>query len=258
MRRIALVTGVGRRNGIAPAVARRLAANHDLMLSGYLDYDRELGYTTEDRTDDLVAELRQLGAQVEYRRADLSAPGAPGALVAETVERYGGVDTLAAVHTHSTRTPLESITAEEIDRHLGTNVRGTLLLVKAYAAAYTGAEPIGGYGGRVVMFSSGQRLGAMPGELAYIASKGAIEALTLSLAAAVAARGITVNAVNPGPVDTGYLTGEAYESVRAMFPARRWGTPEDTANVVAWLCSAESGWVTGQVIDAEGGFRLGV
>ena len=253
-RRIALITGVGRLNGIAPAVARRLAANHDLMLSGYLDYDREQGYATEDRTEDLLAELRDLGARVEYRKADLGDTDAPAALVAQAVETYGGIDTLAAVHTHSVHTSLSTITAEQIDRHLGPNVRGTLLLVKAYAAAYTGSEPLGGYGGRVVMFSSGQRLGPMPNELAYIASKGAIEALTLSLAAAVAKQGITVNAINPGPVDTGYSTGESYEFVRKMFPSQRWGTPKDAANVVSWLCSAESGWVTGQVIDAQGGF----
>ena len=256
-RRVALVTGVSRTNGIAATVAHRLAADgHDLYLSGYPDYDAD-EYGTADGTGDLVARLRDGGATVEYRPADLGDPAAPGALVDAAVERYGRVDTLVAVHAYSTRTPLASITAGEIDRHLTVNARGSLLLVKHVAAAYRPGPPLGGHGGRIVLFSSGQRRGPMPDELAYIASKGAIEALTLSLSDALADRGITVNAVNPGPVDTGYLTGDAYEKVRAAFPADRWGAPADIAGVVAWLCSPDAGWLTGQVLDVEGGFRRG-
>lgn len=256
-RRTALVTGVSRPNGIAAAVARRLAAaGHDLTLSGFAAYDAEI-YGSTDRTGELVGELRATGARVDYLAADLADPAEPGRLVAAAIETHGRLDTLVAVHAHSTQTPLDTVTATEIDRHLHANVRGTLLLVQAYAAAYTGGRPLGDDGGRVVLFSSGQRLGAMPGELAYIASKGAIEALTLSLSDALADRGVTVNAVNPGPVDTGYLSGADFEQVRRAFPAGRWGTPDGTARLVGWLCSPDAGWITGQVIDSEGGFRRG-
>jgi 3-oxoacyl-[acyl-carrier protein] reductase len=95
----------------------------------------------------------------------------------------------------------------------------------------------------------------MPDELAYAASKGGIEALVVSLAAALAPQGITVNAVNPGPTDTGWLRGDEHERVRARFPGGRWGDPDDAARLVAWLAGPDSGWVTGQVIDSEGGFR---
>ena len=86
-------------------------------------------------------------------------------------------------------------------------------------------------------------------------SKGAVQQATRTIADELAERGITVNAVNPGPVDTGWPSAELRERLRPSFPSGRWGRAEDIAPVVAWLLSAESAWVTGQVIDAEGGFR---
>lgn len=70
-----------------------------------------------------------------------------------------------------------------------------------------------------------------------------------------AGAGDLVNAVNPGPVDTDYMTGEDYDAVAACFPAGRWGVPDDPARLIAWLATDEAGWITGQVIDSEGGFR---
>ena len=125
-----------------------------------------------------------------------------------------------------------------------------LLLVQAFAAHHDGRP-----GGRVVLFTSGQHLGPMPGELAYAASKGALVEVTASLADALADRGITVNTVNPGPTDTGYVDQATRERVATMFPAGRWGTPDDAARLVAWLCTDDAAWITGQVVNSEGGFR---
>jgi NAD(P)-dependent dehydrogenase (short-subunit alcohol dehydrogenase family) len=98
-------------------------------------------------------------------------------------------------------------------------------------------------------------LGGLSGELPYVISKGALHHLTRTLADELADRGITVNAINPGPVDTGWPSDQLRESLRSSFPAGRWGRPEDIAPIVAWMLSADSAWMTGQVIDAEGGFR---
>ena len=93
----------------------------------------------------------------------------------------------------------------------------------------------------------------MPDELAYIASKGALHPLTLNLSAYLASRGITVNAVNPGATDTGYASPELHADILAMEPQGRWGMPDDAARLIAWLCSDEAQWVTGQVINSTGG-----
>jgi 3-oxoacyl-[acyl-carrier protein] reductase len=87
--------------------------------------------------------------------------------------------------------------------------------------------------------------------VAYAVSKGALAIATPTLADALADRGIRVNTINPGPTNTGYLDGVG----PARMPAGRWGEPDDAARLVAWLCSDDGRWVTGQVIDSEGGFR---
>ena len=93
----------------------------------------------------------------------------------------------------------------------------------------------------------------MPKELAYVASKGALHQLTLSLSAHLISRGITVNTVNPGATDTGYATAELYDAVRRAHPQGRWGTPEDAARLIGWLTTDDAQWITGQVINSTGG-----
>jgi 3-oxoacyl-[acyl-carrier protein] reductase len=137
-----------------------------------------------------------------------------------------------------------------LDAHWAVNTRSAILLAQAFAAQHDGRP-----GGRVVFMTSGQDLGPMADEVAYAASKGALASITRTLADQLADRAITVNAVNPGPVDTGYASPEAHEAVRRHFPQQRWGGPDDPARLIAWLATDESAWVTGQVINCEGGFR---
>ena len=130
--------------------------------------------------------------------------------------------------------------------HLLVNVRGSLLLVKEFAAQHDGRP-----GGRVVLMTSGQHLGPMSREVAYAVSKGAIHQATATLSDQLIERGITVNAVNPGPTATGWDVGEPGD----RSPLGRWGTPDDAARLIAWLCTDDAQWITGQVIDSEGGYR---
>jgi 3-oxoacyl-[acyl-carrier protein] reductase len=186
-----------------------------------------------------------------HLEADLADPEAPAALLAAARIALGQVDVLVANHAATVGGTLDELTAAAIDTALVVNVRGTLLLVKEFAAGFEGDH------GRVVLFTSGQGRGPMPGELPYVASKAALSGSVVSLADALALRGITINAVNPGPTDTGWAPEDVRREVEAAMPHGRWGTPEDAARLVAWLASEESAWVTGQVIDSDGGFRYG-
>lgn len=143
--------------------------------------------------------------------------------------------------------PLGALDAVALDAHWAANTRSAILLTQAFAAQHDGRP-----GGRVILLTSGQQLGPMPGEIAYAASKGALAA---TIAEQLADRGITVHAVNPGPVDTGYATGAEHAAIRGRFPAGRWGAPDDAARLIGWLATDDAAWITGQVLNSEGGFR---
>lgn len=248
--RAVIVTGVSRAAGIGTAIARRLAADGArLFLTGWSPHDGEQPWGADPgAAERLRDELRRGGADVAHLAVDLADPDAPAAVLAAAREAFGGpVTGLVANHARSSARTLFELTADELDRTFAVNARATLLLTRWFAEQCDGA-------GRVVLFTSGQYHGAMPDELPYVASKAVLQQLTASLAVALAPRGITVNCVDPGPNDTGYATGETYRSVAAAVPGGRWGRPEDTARLVAWLCSDEAAWVTGQTIASDGGW----
>ena len=131
-------------------------------------------------------------------------------------------------------------------------------LAQAFAAQEGFAAPVpsgpGRRRGAIVFLTSGQGLAPLPGEIAYAAAKAAIAGVTLTISDELIDAGITVNTVNPGPVDTGYVTEEIRQATAAMFPQGRWGEPDDPARLITWLLTDEARWVTGQVISSEGGF----
>jgi len=249
--RVALVTGASRRGGIGFAVARRLAlGGAAVLLHAFSSYDEGQRWHEPGGAEACATDLASAGADVELVEADLADPVAAPALVARAHDRFGALDLLVANHTHWCGGSIVDLAVDSLDRHYAVIVRASLLLVKEMAQR----RPEGP-GGRVVLFSSGQHLGAMPGEIAYVASKGALVQAVPTLSHELVGRGITVNAVNPGPNDTGWISEAFRPNLLDRSPQGRIGTPEDTANLVAFLCSEQGGWVTGQVIDSEGGFR---
>jgi len=228
--RAALVTGVSRRTGIGAAIARRLAAlGADLFLCGWSAHDADQPWGADPDG-------------IEVMEADFLDRDAPAAVMAAAVAALGHVDILVANHARSDHLGLADTTADELDAQWAVNARATLLLVQAFASQHDDRA-----GGRVVMLTSGQHRGPMPGELGYVATKGAIHQVTRTLAAELLGRGITVNTVNPGATDTGWATAEQ----RARVPV--WGKPDDGARLIGWLCTDDAQWITGEVIDSTGG-----
>ena len=254
--KVALVTGVSRRIGIGYAIARRLAGmGADLYLSHHVTHDAAQPWGADpDGIETVMAGVREGlvdGARLEHAAADLTDAAAPDALLAQAVAAFGHVDILVCNHARSGGDgPLGTLTAAMLDAHYATNARSSILLAQAFARQHDGRP-----GGRVVFMTSGQGLGPMRDEVAYAASKAALAGITTTLADHLADAGITVNTVNPGPVDTGYTTPEVHGAVRRRFPSGRWGEPDDPARLIAWLVSGDGRWVTGQVINSEGGFR---
>jgi 3-oxoacyl-[acyl-carrier protein] reductase len=260
--RVALVTGVSRRAGIGYAIARRLAGlGASLVIHHYAPHDRDQPWGADPGGLEAVIggvteALADPDAAVWHQEADLSDPDSPSRLVESAAATSRFLDILICNHARSGGDgPLGALTAEMLDAHWAVNARASILLAQAFAAQHEDSRP----GGRIVFMTSGQDLGPMTGEVAYAASKGALASITQTLADQLAERGITVNTVNPGPVDTGYAAfadqPEAHEIVRRHFPSGRWGTPDDPARLIAWLVTDEAAWITGQVINSEGGFR---
>jgi 3-oxoacyl-[acyl-carrier protein] reductase len=232
----ALVTGAGREREIGTAICRALAA------AGHA-----VAFTVPPGGDGsaLAAELG--AAAIEL---DLADAGAAGALLDAATERLGALPSVlvnnAAVSVNGGYAQLDAAT---LDAHYAVNVRAPALLSCELARRHRPGEP-----GRIVCLTSGQSLGPMLDELPYATTKAALEMFVRQLAPEVMALGITVNAVNPGVTDTGWVTDAIRADVLPRMPAGRIGSGEDAARLIGWLCSADAAWVTGQVIGSEGGF----
>lgn len=230
-----LVTGAGNPCGIGAAICRELASRGaDVFFS----------YVEGEDPEPLLAVEGIRGALC----IDLAVPESTWRLLEEAAGALGPLDGLVNNAAHSERDGYERLAAAGLDAHYAVNLRATALLCAGFSRRFEGDS------GAIVNLTSGQSLGPMPGELAYTATKGAVEAFTSTLAAEVGHLGITANAVNPGPTDTGWMSGEVKQALARKFPAGRVGAPEDAARLVAFLLSREAGWVTGQVVNSEGGF----
>lgn len=244
--RNALVTGVSRSAGIGYAIARRLLeSGAGVFVHGWNAHDSAQPWGAEPGGTASCA--RSLG--VAFVEADFADPASPVRVVDAAEAALGPLDILVVNHARSGLGRLGELTADEIDAFLHENVRASLLLVREFAVRHDDGRD----GGRVVLLTSGQHLAPMAGEVAYAVSKGAIQQATPTLADELAGRRITVNAVNPGPTDTGWGLGELAPD--PAMPFGRWGEPDDAARLVAWLCSDDARCITGQTIDSEGGFR---
>ncbi|WP_077618267.1 SDR family oxidoreductase [Bacillus sinesaloumensis] len=245
--KIAIITGASSQNDIGTAICRKLASRgiHIFFTHWNSENDWIEKFKQEITTMDVLCDSLEI---------DLSDANAAFKIL-DTVEgKLGFPSILINNAAHSKRDGYTVLDAKSLDEHYAVNMRSTFLLCVEFARRFENF-PIDA--GRIINMTSGQDLGPMPGELAYAATKGAISAFTRSLSQELAPLGITVNAINPGPTDSTWMNDKIREELLPKFPMGRIGLPEDVAHLIAFLTSDEAKWITGQIINSEGGFIRG-
>ncbi|MFB9709523.1 SDR family oxidoreductase [Streptosporangium sandarakinum] len=243
--RTALVTGASR--GIGRAIALRLGRDGVRVA---VHYGRD-----EVAAKETVEAITGAGGRAFAVRAELGVPGDVDTLFAALEPEIDGLDILVNNAGVNASASIEELTPELYDRVYAVNVKAPLFIIQR-------ALPLMRDGGRIVNITSGVTRIALPGTIAYTGTKGAIEVMGRTLAKQLGPRGITVNSVAPGFVDTDinadWLRGnpEAQAYAAGFAALGRVGTPEDVADVVAFVTSADARWVTGTTLDATGGSAL--
>jgi 3-oxoacyl-[acyl-carrier protein] reductase len=247
-RPVALVTGVGRTVGIGAGIARQLAVSGwDIAFSYWNAYDRRMSWGVEAGAADSIGRaLAEHGAAVAAIEADLSDTAAPAAIFDEAERRLGPVTALVMCHCESVDSGILDTTIESFDRHFAVNTRASWLLIREHGRRFRGRRGAG----RIIALTSDHTVGNLP----YGASKGALDRITMAAAHELAHIGISSNVINPGPVDTGWMTDAIRASGIRQTPLGRLGTPQDTANLVDFLCSSQGQWINGQLMLSNGGF----
>ncbi len=276
--KVAIVTGANNPEGMGAAIATALAAQGADVFLHYFRPDVPAELTAGDPGTPGLARFHELrsrsitevagrvtaaGARVATWEADLSDPRAPAELVDRAERALGPVGILVNNASHWAPGSLlgdaryhggasPPVDAATFDRSFAVNVRAAGLLI---ASAAQRIRDRGGDWGRMVNIST-DASASFPGELAYGASKYALESLTRSAAHELGGLGITVNVVAPGPIQTGYIRPALEERLAAETPLGRVGEPGDVADVVVFLCSEQARWVTGQLLYVGGGHRM--
>lgn len=240
----ALITGVGTPISIGYGIAKRLADDGwDLALSYWRPADAGEPAPHDVQPGQIAEDLRSRGATVVLLPGDLVDPTYPGRLIAESVAALGPLRGLVLSHAESVDSEILDTTVASFDRHMVINARASWQLIAEFARQAKD-------GGAIVALTSDDVAYNLP----YGASKGALDRIVKAAARELGHLGIRANAVNPGPVDTGWMSGDLPAKLAKEQPTGRLGTPTDVAKLIAFLLSEDGAWTTGQLIHTDGGF----
>ena len=237
--KVAIVTGAS--SGIGQAIAERLAADGAIVVVNYL--------RSESKARAVVAGIQGKGGKAVAVQADMSMVADARRLVTDTAAQFSRVDILVNNAGKFVPKSLLDTSEADVDALMALHAKGPYF-------AMQGAAKVMRDQGRIVNISSAGTKLHYYGATAYLGSRGALEQFTQGIAQELAPRGITVNTVAPGFTDTGILTETYRQMGIQLSPFKRLGTPEDIAEVVAFLVSEQARWVTGQTIQAGGGIVM--
>lgn len=243
--KVALVTGASK--GIGAGIAKELAARGAAVAVNYSG--------SKANAERLVEEIKAAGGKAIAVQGNIANPDAIGPLVQATVKTFGPIDILVNNAGIYELGAVEQITPEHFHKLFDVNVLGLLLTTKEAVAHFNPK------GGSIVNISS-VVVDGVPGLSVYSATKGAVDAITASLAKELGPKKIRVNSLNPGMIETegtheaGFIGSDFQKNAEARTPLGRIGQPQDIATAAAFLASDDSGWINGQAIFASGGFTL--
>ena len=242
--KIAVVTGGSR--GIGAAIAKKLASRGMTVIINYCG--------SEDRALSVKSAIEAAGGQAEAWRCDVSDCGQCEAFVKAVMEKYGRIDVLVNNAGITRDGLMMRMSDEDFSRVIDTNLKGTFYMMRFASRHMLKAKK-----GRIINMASVVGLMGNAGQVNYAASKAGVIGATKSAAKELASRGITVNAIAPGFIDTemtGALSEKVQEQILTQIPLGTFGKPEDIANCAASLASDEAAYITGQVIQVDGGMCM--